>query len=83
MRDHGASKTWYRVGLAFQVQFRHLAQKAEEILGAEGTEEKFPLGYRGRGDCHLVSVSPPLPGDRRVLGGGDCKGARGYNIWRL
>ena len=58
----------------------HLAQKAQEIPGAEGAEENFSLGYTGTGvggDRHLVTAPPPPPwGDQPdIRGGGDSKGA--------
>ena len=44
---------------------RHLAQKAEETLGAKGAENFFSVGYTGtgvQGDRHLVTAPPPLMG---------------------
>ena len=58
---------------------RHLAQKAQETLGAE---ENISPGYTGTGvgggDRHLVTPPPPRGGTGLTLGGGDYKGGRGY-----
>ena len=65
---------------------RHLAQKAQEMPGAERAEEKmfFRLYWNGGGGRpslgQLLGDRPPPPphsGDRRALGGGDFKGAGG------
>ena len=57
---------------------RRLAQKAEEILGAEGTEENFSFrctGIQGvADDRQLVTVSPSPQGDRHALGGEIARG---------
>ena len=63
----------------------HLAQKAQEILGAEGTKEKISSGYTRTGVAVggvTVTVPRGLGGGQSSLGGGGggAQGAEGMQF---
>ena len=68
---HGPVKEQQPDGMSHVVWGGHLAQKAWEILGTEGAEENFSLGYTRTGvggDRHLVTVPRGLGGGASSLG---------------